>query len=61
MLSRRLGPLVAVVPYAATAVREVKYRPGRARTVRIVQVAAADAVGFAALAVGSIRARRLLI
>jgi hypothetical protein len=61
VLTRRLGPLVAAVPYAVLIAREAKYRKGAPTGLRVAQLAAADTVGLGALMAGSLRARRLLI
>ena len=59
-LTRRRGPLVAVLPYL---VRRLRWRGTWRRPVarRNAALLAGDAVGFAALVRGSIAARRLLL
>jgi hypothetical protein len=58
---RRAWPLLAAAPWAAACWREAAHRPGRPRPVRAAQLAAADVVGLAGLATGSVRARRVVL
>ena len=59
--SRRAAPLLAALPYArAVAADARRFGPGRAPGVAAVRVAG-DALAAAALAVGSLRARTLLL
>jgi glycosyltransferase involved in cell wall biosynthesis len=52
---------VAALPWIVALWREAAARPGRARAVRVAQLAYGDVRGLAALLAGSIRARRLLL
>jgi GT2 family glycosyltransferase len=53
--------LLGTIPWIAARWRDAKARPGRPAVVRLAQLAVGDAVGLAALAAGSVRARRLVI
>jgi hypothetical protein len=52
---------LAALPWALAGWREAGARPGRGRLLRAFQLWYADLVGAAALMIGSLRARRLLI
>jgi glycosyltransferase involved in cell wall biosynthesis len=56
--SRRPWFLLAAVPWLAARWQEAGRKPGRLRPVRLGQLAIGDAVAFASLVAGSIRARR---
>lgn len=54
-------PAALALPWAAALWRESVQHPGRARPVRAAQLAVADLIGFGALAVGSVRSRRVVL
>lgn len=58
VLARSPWPALGCLPWAGRLAAEAAGRPGRPRLVRAAQGAAADLVGAAALARGSLRARR---
>jgi hypothetical protein len=59
--TRTIWPGLVAIPWLARAWREADGRPGRSRRVRAAQIALADLVGLGALAVGSAKARRLVL
>lgn len=61
LLARRRWPLLAALPWCLQLLEEAAGRPGRPRAVRAAQLGLADLVGAAALARGSIRARRAVL
>jgi glycosyltransferase involved in cell wall biosynthesis len=56
-----LVAVVAALPWAGRLWAEAGNHPGAPRLVRVIQLMAADIIGFGALVGGSLRARRLLL
>jgi glycosyltransferase involved in cell wall biosynthesis len=61
LATRRAAPLLAAAPYAAVAVADARRWGGRSLPKVVAVNAAADAVGAAALAYGSVKARSPLV
>lgn len=60
-LCRRPVLAAGALPWSWWAWRQSRYLPGRPRVVRVAQLGVADAIGMAALLVGSVRYRRLVL